>query len=99
VSEVVARAIVEETSKLAKGTVVITVPPTYGSARGLVEYLKITPSAKEDMPVNPAAVNVKFASAQTGYALELKAGIVGQLNIVIDRVAEAEEQPPVPATV
>jgi hypothetical protein len=65
-------------SKLAKGTVAITVPPAYGLVNAVVEYLNIIPLDKDDMPDKPAAVSVKLLSAQTGYALELNAGITGQ---------------------
>jgi hypothetical protein len=57
------------------------------------------PVDKEDNPLSPAAVKVKLLSAQTGYALELKAGIVGQAKTVTVRVPDTSEQPPVPATV
>ena len=93
------RAIVPLDSKFAFVRVAIVVPPTYGSDKAVVEYLKIIPDDNEDMPDKPAAVNVKLVPAHTRSADGLRAAIVGQVYTVTVLVAVALEQPPVPATV
>jgi hypothetical protein len=58
------------------------------------------PEEREDIPLSPAAVKVKLLSAQTGYALELNAEIVGHAYTFITLVAVALfVQPPVLETV
>jgi hypothetical protein len=65
----------------------------------VVEYLNVIPDDNEDIPVKPAAVNVKSVPAHNLSADGLRAAIAGQAYTVTVLVAVTLEQPPVPATV
>ena len=96
--DTVAVAVVPPPVNEAFGTVANTVPPEYGSASAVVEYLKMMPYV-DPMSVKPACVSMKFVPAHTGLALAVNKPIVGHTLQPPgpDNVYEAVDVQPLPA--
>ena len=76
--EALSVAVVPPLPRFALVTVPRVVPPMYGSASGVVEYLNNTPY-KVPMPAKPDAVSVNVVVLQTVETLLLRLPMVGQV--------------------